>query len=79
MVRKKMEGNEEQRRKKARDAKRRGRLPSAERATEGASKQRRHLGGHASHEEKLKAIRQGKQPDPGIHVSQPEPRPGNRA
>lgn len=75
---KKMEGNEEQRRQKARAARRRGRAPSEEHGTQGASRQRHHLPGDEQHESKLRKIREGKQPDPGIHVSRPEPRPGNR-
>jgi hypothetical protein len=77
MTRKKMEGNEEQRRQKAREARRHGRTPSEQGATQGASKQRRHLPADAEHGAKLRGIRQGKQPDPGQHVSTPEPRPGS--
>jgi hypothetical protein len=71
---KKMEGNEEQRRKKAREAKRHGHLPSEEGATMGASKQRRHLPRDDDHAEKLQSIHRGKVPP----VSPPEPRPGSR-
>jgi hypothetical protein len=78
MAAKKMEGNEEQRRKKARQARRRGRSPSEEAATQGASRQRRHLPKDEDHAEKLKAVREGKQPDPGMHVSNPQPRPRSR-
>jgi hypothetical protein len=73
-----MEGNEEQRRKKAREARRRGRVASGEQATQGASRQRHHLPEDADHVEKLPMIRAGKQPDPGIHVSIPPPRPRSR-
>jgi hypothetical protein len=74
---KKMEGNEEQRRQKAREAKRQGRAPSEQGATQGASKQRRHLPADADHAHKLQSVRRGKQPDPGQHVSRPKPRPGS--
>ena len=43
MVRKKVEGNEEQRRAAAREAAQAGELPSARRTTTGASKQRAHV------------------------------------
>lgn len=73
-----MEGNEQQRRRKARDAKRAGRLPSEQGSTQGASKQPHHLPSDTEHGEKLQTIREGKQPDPGPHVSRPQPRPGSR-
>jgi ribosomal protein L25 (general stress protein Ctc) len=75
---KKMEGNEEQRRKKAREAKRAGQLPSERGATYGASKQRKHLPHDEDHVEKLETIRQGKQPVLGHDVSTPRPRPRSR-
>jgi hypothetical protein len=78
MVRKKMEGNEDQRRAKARDAKKHGRTASEQGETLGASKQRQHLPQDEEHAEKLEAIHRGKQPDPGQHVSEPEPRPRSR-
>lgn len=71
---KKMEGNEEQRRRAARKARERGRDPSAEGATQGASKQRRHLEQGEDHREKIETIRQGKQPI--IAENTPETRPG---
>jgi hypothetical protein len=70
MAGKKMEGNEEQRRKKTRQAKQQRHLPSEEGVTMRASKQRRHL----RDDEDLRSIHRGKQPDPGLHVSGPEPR-----
>jgi hypothetical protein len=79
MTGKKMEGNEEQRRKKAREAKRAGRLPSEQGATQGASKQRKHLPRDEDHVEKLESIRQGKQPVIGHDVSTPHPRPRSRS
>lgn len=71
---KKMEGNEEQRRKKAREARERGNAPSEEHATTGASKQRHHEGDDAGHREKIEKIREGKQDV--IRENTPEPRPG---
>lgn len=71
---KKMEGNEEQRRKAARRARDRGRDPSAEGATQGASKQRHHLPQDEDHREKIETIRKGKQPT--ISENIPESRPG---
>jgi hypothetical protein len=61
MVRKKVEGNEEQRRAAARRARREGETPSVRKETTGASKQRSHLPRHESHETKLAAVHQGKQ------------------
>ena len=71
---KKMEGNEEQRRKAARRARDRGHDPSAEGKTHGASKQREHLRNKEDHREKLEKIREGKQPV--IAENTPEARPG---
>jgi len=71
---KKMEGNEEQRRKAARRARDRGHEPSAEGKTQGASKQRRHLRDKEGHREKIDTIREGKQPI--IAENTPETRPG---
>ena len=79
MAGKKMEGNEEQRRQKARQAKRAGQLPSEQGATLGASKQRKHLPHDDDHVEKLESIRQGKQPVIGHDVSTPRPRPRSRS
>lgn len=78
MAGKKMEGNEQQRRRKARDARAAGQRPSEQGATQGASKQRKHLPREEPHAEKLQSIREGKQPDPGQHVTTPRPRPGSR-
>lgn len=61
MVRKKMEGNEEQRRAAAREARGEGKAPSELKETTGASKQRTHLGRHEPHEEKIASIHEGKQ------------------
>lgn len=61
MVRKKMEGDEEQRRAAAREAERAGERPSARGATTGASKQRAHMTDSLTHEEKQASLGQGKQ------------------
>jgi hypothetical protein len=79
MAGKKMEGNEDQRRRKAREAKRAGKLPSEEGATLGASKQPKHLPDDEDHVEKLQSIRQGKQPVLGHDVTTPQPRPRSRS
>lgn len=60
MVRKKTEGNEEQRRAAAREAREAGTTPSAEQVTTGASKQRHDVPGSASHEERSAARHRGK-------------------
>ena len=74
---KKMEGNEQQRRRAAREARKRGNDPSAESTTMGASKQRRHLPQDEDHREKIETIRKGKQPD--ISENVPDTRPGYRS
>lgn len=63
MVRKKVEGDEDQRRAAARAAHRAGEQPSAEGRTTGASKQRTHMPHSSSltHEEKVAPIHRGKQ------------------
>ena len=61
MVGKKVEGNEDQRRAAARQARRDGQAPSAQKETTGASKQRSHRPRHESHQEKVAALHQGKQ------------------
>ena len=69
-----MEGNEEQRRQKGREAKAQGKLPSEMGATTGASKQRKEARSDASHQERLEQTHEGKQqPPPGD-----QPRPGSR-
>jgi hypothetical protein len=65
MVRKKVEGNEQQRRAAAREARREGQAPSAQEVTTGASKQRSHLPRSRPHEEKAAAAGKGKQQWPG--------------
>ena len=71
---KQMEGNEEQRRKKAREAREEGKAPSETGATKGASKQRQDQGDDTGYREKIETIREGKQDV--IQQNTPEPRPG---
>ncbi|GAA1801999.1 hypothetical protein [Actinomadura chokoriensis] len=73
MVRKKMEGNETQRRQKAREARAAGSSPSAEQGTTGASKQDHTRPAHEPHHhaERLEGIHRGKQQD-----MTPKPKPG---
>jgi hypothetical protein len=62
MVRKKTEGNEEQRRAAARRVRSHGAAaPSAWKETTGASKQPGHLPRHEVHDRKVEAVHQGKQ------------------
>jgi hypothetical protein len=63
MVRKKVEGNEEQRRAAARAARAAGERPSARNVTTGASKQRTHLPDRNSldHDERMEPLTRGKQ------------------
>ncbi len=77
MVRKKMEGDEEQRRAAAREAERAGERPSARSATTGASKQRAHLTASADHDEKTESVHRGKQRSAADIRAEPErpPRP----
>lgn len=74
MAGKKMEGSEEQRRRRAREAREAGRTASEDGATQGASRQRKKLDADARHREKIETIRQGKQDI--ITENTPEPRPG---
>jgi hypothetical protein len=69
-----IEGDANQRRAAARDARSRGKRPSEEGATLGASKQRKEAKGNASHQERLDLKREGKR-DAGTSG---KPRPGNR-
>ncbi|HSH46369.1 MAG TPA: hypothetical protein VK966_11050, partial [Longimicrobiales bacterium] len=71
---KQMEGDNRQRRKKAREARERGNTPGEENVTTGASKQRERMKHDAGHREKIESIRQGKQEV--ISQNTPEPRPG---
>jgi hypothetical protein len=69
---KQMEGNPEQRRRKAREAREQGEAPSAVAATQGASKQRKHVKNDEDHTKKLQTIREGKQPM--LSENTPKPR-----
>jgi hypothetical protein len=72
-MRKQTEGDNQQRRAAARDAREHGQSPSAAGVTTGASKQPRHLGNEASHEEKMAGPGHGKQ-DPDRHMGNERPR-----
>jgi hypothetical protein len=76
MAGKKMEGDEQQRRKQARAATRHGRLFGEERASTGASNKRHDLPREAEHRKKLCSVRQGEQAEAGVRVSNPGPIPG---
>lgn len=69
-----MEGDEEQRRAAAREAREDGKSPSEAGATLGASKQRKKAKGSESHQEKLEMRDHGKQGG----ATRNQPRPGNR-
>ena len=70
----KMEGDENQRRKAAREARAEGKRPSEVGATKGASKQTKQAKNNASHQEKMDMKAEGKR-TPGTSG---KPRPGNR-
>lgn len=75
-MKKQMEGDNEQRRAKAKEARDEGRLPSEDGVTTGASNQRRTLPNRADYEERLTGSGWGKQqPD---RVAR-QPRPGSRS
>ncbi|POX43299.1 hypothetical protein C3486_01785 [Streptomyces sp. Ru73] len=67
MVRKKVEGDEDQRRAAAHEAERAGEKPSVQGRTTGASKQRTHVPDRSTmtHEEKVAPLHRGKQDWPG--------------
>ena len=69
-----MEGDNEQRRRAAREARNKGKRPSEVGATLGASKQRKEVRAKASHEERVATKGEGKR-GPGTAG---KPRPGNR-
>lgn len=71
-----MEGNEEQKRQAARDAKAEGKKPSEVGATTGSSKQRTEADDNMSHQEKVDLKREGKHDV--IAQNTPETRPGSR-
>jgi hypothetical protein len=72
------EGDNEQRRAKAREAREQGELPSAQGATLGASKQRKEAKRNASHQERIEQRHEGKEAK-SSGASASKPRPGNRA
>jgi hypothetical protein len=69
-----LEGDSDQRRKASREARRKGKLPSAVGATLGASKQRKEVKRSASHQERIETRGEGKR---GAGTSG-KPRPGSR-
>jgi len=73
---KKMEGNEEQKRQAARDAREEGKSASEIGASTGGSQQRTEAGDNMSHQERLDLKREGK-PDQ-ITEDTAEARPGSR-
>lgn len=73
---KQMEGNEEQRRKAAREAREAGKEPSEVGATSGSSKQRQKSRSKHTHQEKIDLQREGKQDS--VRENTPEARPGSR-
>ena len=70
----KMEGDENQRRKAAREARNAGKAPSEVGATLGASKQLKSAKQDASHQEKMDTLGKGKR----TAGTSGKPRPGNR-
>lgn len=73
---KQMEGNEEQKRAAARQAREEGKSASEVGATTGASKQRQEAKPGASHQERIDLKREGKQDQ--LTENTPEARPGSR-
>ena len=73
---KQMEGNEEQKRQAARDAREEGKSASEVGATTGGSQQRTEAKGNMSHQERLDLKREGK-PDQ-LNEETPTARPGSR-
>ena len=71
----KPEGNEQQKRAAARAAKEEGKRPSEMGATTGASSQRKHKTGKASHAERFETRNEGKTGQAG--EGEPKPKPHN--
>lgn len=71
---KQMEGDNRERRKKGREAREEGNLPSEDKATSGASKQRHHRPDSDEHDEKMDTLREGKQGG-GVQKHLPDRRP----
>lgn len=74
---KKMEGNEQQKRQAAREAREEGKSASEVGATTGGSQQRTEASGNMSHQERLDLKREGK-PDELTEEKTPTARPGAR-
>ena len=74
----KMEGNDEQRRQAARDARAEGKRPSEVGATQGASKQLKQAKNSDSHQEKMDLKSEGKASRANRTGPASKPRPGNR-
>jgi hypothetical protein len=72
-----MEGDADQKRAAAREAKKQGKLPSEMSATTGASKQRKEAPSNASHQEKMELKHEGKHGG-GKATDNEHARPGNR-
>ncbi len=72
-----MEGDADQRRAAAREAKKHGKLPSEVGATTGASKQTKKAPNNASHQEKMELKHEGKHGGAKANRNN-EVRPGNR-
>ena len=72
-----MEGNAEQKRAAAREAKKHGKLPSEVSATTGASKQTKSAPNNASHQERMDLKHEGKTAH-GQETDRERARPGNR-
>lgn len=75
-MKKKVEGNEQQRRAAAREAHAQGKLPSEMGATAGGSKGPHRMNASASHQERLEAKGRGKAQN--TRQGKDQPRPGNR-
>ena len=73
-----MEGDNEQRRKAAREARAEGKQPSEVGATLGASKQRKEAGQDASHQEKMDLKHEGKAGGSKATERDERARPGSR-
>lgn len=71
-----MEGNADQKRQAAREAREQGKQPSEVGATTGASKQRERAPNNASHQERMELEHEGKQQQQDTRRE--TPRPGNR-
>lgn len=68
---KQMEGDEDMKRKRAREARESGTSPSEAGVTTGASKQRHHLKGSGDDAERLESVQRGEQKSAGDDVPRP--------